>query len=72
MKLTKSKLKQIIKEELMAEHEASRLSQLNDEAYAAYKSSIDAIGKISKNLSDDDSYNYLLALKEWFDRNVIV
>jgi len=56
----------------MAEHEASQLSQLNDEAYAAYKSSIDAIGKISKNLSDDDSYNYLLALKEWFNRNVIV
>ena len=41
------------------------------EAYKAYKDSIGKIRAQSINLSDTDSYYYLLLLKEWLNFNVI-
>ena len=86
MKLTQSKLKQLIKEELslmgsleiegnfVKKHEI----QINEEhegadvAWDAYKEALGVIRDISNRLDDDDSYEFLVSLKSWFDKNVML
>jgi|18_taG_2_1085343.scaffolds.fasta_scaffold38499_2 hypothetical protein len=87
MKLTKSKLKQIIKEELSLigslEIEENFLKkndiQLQEEyeetidvVWEAHKEALNVIREISRRLTDEDSYKFLVSLKEWFDKNVVL
>jgi len=69
MKLTKSKLKQIIKEELGGFLDDTYSSE--DVAWDAHKAAIENIRNMSKQMSDEDSYAFLNLLKEWFNKNVL-
>jgi len=44
---------------------------MSPEADQAYKDIIKVIQDKSKSLNDDDSYNFLVALKDWINRNVM-
>ena len=80
MKLTKSKLKQIIKEELsllgsldieenfVKKHDIQidEKHEDVDAAWDAHKKVLSIIRKISRRLNDKDSYNFHEHLKKWF------
>ena len=72
MKLAKSKLKHIIKEELkiLLEEEAS-LGVINDNVWDAHKVAIDNIQRIARDMNEDDSYAFLTLLKNWFNKIVL-
>ena len=44
---------------------------MSPEADQAYKDIIKVIQDKSKSLNDDDSYNFLVALKDWTNKNVM-
>ena len=48
-----------------------RWQDMSPEADQAYKDIIKVIQDKSKNLNDDDSYNFLVALKDWTNKNVM-
>ena len=69
MKLTKSKLEQIIKEELGGFLDDTSSSE--GVAWDAHKVAIENIRNMSKQMNDEDSYAFLNLLKEWFNKNVL-
>ena len=83
MKLTKSKLKQIIKEEisllglLEIENNFVKRTSLAEEEYSpsvddrAVEEVIAIIRERSIQMNDEDSYNFLTKLKEWFNQTVL-
>ena len=75
MKITKSKLKNLIFEELeklsLTNAEGGMLAEVSDDAWDAHKVVIDNIQSMSKQMSDDDSYAFLTLLKNWFNKNVL-
>jgi len=91
MKLTKSRLKQLIKEELalmgsleveenfvkknniqIHEETINERAEMSGAAWDAYKEVLGVIRDLSKGLDDDDSYDFLVSLKEWFDKNIML
>jgi hypothetical protein len=91
MKLTKSRLKQLIKEELalmgsleveenfvkknniqIHEETINERAEMSGAAWDAYKEALGVIRDLSKGLDDDDSYDFLASLKEWFDKNIML
>jgi len=69
MKIAKSRLENIIKEELSAweQSETSTLElweQARDDVVAS-------IREKSNQLDDEGNYAFVTALKEWFDKNVL-
>jgi hypothetical protein len=83
VKLTKSKLKQIIKEEisllgfLEIENNFVKRTSLAEEEYSpsvddrAVEEVIAIIRERSIQMNDEDSYNFLTKLKEWFNQTVL-
>ena len=91
MRITKSRLKQLIKEELalmgsleieenfvkknniqIHEEDSNEGHETSETVWDAYKEALGVIRDISKRLDDDDSYEFLASLKEWFDKNVML
>ena len=91
MRITKSRLKQLIKEELalmgsleieenfvkknniqIHEEDGNEGHETSAAVWDAYKEALGVIRDISKRLDDDDSYEFLASLKEWFDKNVML
>tara|TARA_R100001594_G_scaffold54739_1_gene88316 strand:+ start:7455 stop:7691 length:237 start_codon:yes stop_codon:yes gene_type:complete len=75
MKLTKSKLKNLIFEELeklsLMNTDGGMLAEISDGAWDSHKLAIENIRNMSKQMSEEDSYAFLTLLKNWFNKNVL-
>ena len=75
MKVTKSKLKNLIFEELeklaLMNTDGGMLAEVSDGAWDAHKLAIENIRNMSKQMSEEDSYAFLTLLKNWFNKNVL-
>ena len=75
MNLTKSKLKNLIFEELeklaLTNVDGAMLAEVSDSAWDAHKLAIENIRNMSKQMSEEDSYAFLTLLKNWFNKNVL-
>ena len=75
MKLTKSKLKNLILEELekltLVDPDGEVRPEISDTVVMAVDLAIQNIRNISKQMRDEDSYAFLTMLKNWFNKNVL-
>jgi hypothetical protein len=75
MKLTKSKLKNLILEELekltLVNPDGEVKPEISDTVVMAVDLAIQNIRNISKQMRDEDSYAFLTMLKSWFNKNVL-
>jgi len=75
MKLSRTKLKNLIFEELeklsLMNTDGGMLAEVSDGAWDAHKLAIENIRNMSKQMSEEDSYAFLTLLKNWFNKNVL-
>jgi hypothetical protein len=75
MKLSRTKLKNLIFEELeklsLMNADGGMLAEVSDGAWDAHKLAIENIRSMSKQMSEEDSYAFLTLLKNWFNKNVL-
>ena len=66
MKISKQRLREIIKEELISEMKVNKYK-----VDKTYKSVLNHMRKVVKKLNDDEMYEVTTQLKKWFNKNIM-